>query len=265
MLKINSKIVVIILSTLLFSMISIKPSYSQEIPSRLKICYHPAPPFAAPGLPNGGIITELTTTVFRKAGFETEVNYLPWARCVKLVSKGEIDVVYHIWEGVKKHKQLFDFMNNSSVDELSFITLETSDIRAYDKKALSGYSVALTEGGGYNKSLLEIPGVNYVFVDSDEEKAKMLLAERVDLIVADQVRVNFIINKHYANSAKKLRILSPNIRSDLASPGISKNHPWKDEIIDRYNRAYIDLCEQGFFKSLNIAHGIQIVQSDCKK
>jgi hypothetical protein len=59
----------------------------------IRMCYTDYPPMGSPDLPDGGFTTDLITSVFKRAGYEPTIKWLPWARCKNDAKALKYDIV----------------------------------------------------------------------------------------------------------------------------------------------------------------------------
>ena len=78
-----------LLLSVVFLLFDIRTGYAQEV---LKLVNDPWPPYTGETLPGKGIATEIVVTALRRAGYETQVTFVPWKRALK----GTIDGTYDI-------------------------------------------------------------------------------------------------------------------------------------------------------------------------
>ncbi len=234
--------------------------YANEI---LSMCSTDSPPYGGPSLPSGGFVEELVKNVATRAGYIPQIEYYSWARCVEEVKKGRIDIIYSMWENIDKHRQDFKFLFNNNSSISAFITLDSSALMSGELEHFEQVSLALHIGGGYDQDISNHKGFHFHYVSSDIQKLKMLLANRVDLIISNPVRIEYLLQNTSHHSKIKLKVLQPIIASHYASPAIPKNHPKIFEIVNRYNQAYIELCNEQFFQKLRIKHNVDFKQRDC--
>ena len=139
---------------------------AKRAPETLKMCWHPAPPYGSDKLKDGGFEADLVRSVAKRAGFKSTIQWLPWARCVKDVESGRLDMLMSMWENVDKHQQKFDFMKNNSFQYVALITLDSSHLWSGELGNLKGVRLGLHNNGGYNKSLLNHKGFKFVYLNS---------------------------------------------------------------------------------------------------
>ncbi|MEW9797062.1 substrate-binding periplasmic protein [Alteromonas sp. CYL-A6] len=135
---------------------------------------------------DSGLFIELTRRIAAREKLSLTVDITNTPRAVQRFATGQYDVIVpgvenmfnddgDVLEGV----EAFYFKR-----DVVFTLKHTPLYRSID--ALNGLRVGLTKGYPYALALLNDPGINTVFVDSDEQNAQLLIANRIDAFVAEQ-------------------------------------------------------------------------------
>ena len=236
---------------------------SDGVPKKIKMCWHNGYPYAASDMVDGGLAADFTSTVMREAGFETEIDFVPWARCKIGAKKGLYDMLFAMWNDVDLHQHDFDFFYATDIEYTSFVVLDNSPLQSGELKDLNDVRVALHNHGGYSSDLLNQKGFEFHFVDYNIQKIKMLARGRVDVIIGDLISLNYELKHNLTGQDIKLRTLQPHIQVQRTSPAIAKTNPHGKEIIRRYNEAYIRLCDSGVLQDIIYKHGFDFKPVDC--
>lgn len=234
-----------------------------EVPTHLKLCWHDGAPYSSPSLPDGGLHADFVRTVMEEAGFAAEMSFMPWARCKALAKKHHQDLLFAMWNNVDIHRANFDFLNATDIQYTSFVTLEDSPLQSGRLEDLNDVGLALHLDGGYDTRITNHPGFRFSYVSGDKDKLRMLIRGRVDLTLGDPVRFQTILRDPAFGESASLKVLLPHVGIQRTSPAISKTHPHKLEIIDRYNAAYSRLCQSGTLKHIIQKHGFDYQPPDC--
>lgn len=223
-------------------------------PETLKVCYTEWGKFGGEALPDQGFIPDMLRTVLHHAGYEMELTFLPWPRCVEQGKTMQFDIVGSAWRGPNFSPD-FDYMTVVSVDSISFIVLDDSPLVSGEIEGLAGKKVGYFR---YSGGLEEFYKIENQFetsaVTSEEAMLKILERGRVDMIVSDLVQLNAVAEKIEPPLTTKLRALQPPLQQNIGSPMISKSHPRKDEIIAAFNKSFHELVEDGLYQRLNEKH-----------
>mgnify|MGYP000290343481 CR=1 FL=1 len=261
----NKLVLILLLLTLAMNVTAEKAETwtSDSVPKKIKMCWHNGYPYAASDMVDGGLAADFTSTVMAEAGFETEVIFVPWARCKIGAKKGLYDMLFSMWNDVNLHQQDFDFFYATDIEYTSFVVLDNSPLKSGELKDLHDVRVALHNHGGYSSDVLSHKGFEFHFVDYTIQKVKMLARGRVDVIIGDPITLNYELKHNVAGQDITFRTLLPHIQVQRSSPAIAKNNPHGKEIIRRYNDAYLRLCERGVLQHIIDKHGFDFEPVDC--
>jgi polar amino acid transport system substrate-binding protein len=246
----------------LFLCLSVYSSSTPEL-KQITMCWHEGRPYAGSDLKDGGLVADFVTTVMKDAGFNPKILFLPWARCREGVRHKKYDMLFAMWNGVDQHIRDFDFLEPTNIERVAFFALSESKIQTSDISSLEKVHLGAHIQGGYNKELINKKNIKMVYLTSDEQKLKMLLARRVDLIISDPARIDSILNERMKSDKKKVRALYPYLRTELSSPAILKTNPNKELIIKKYSQSYKKLCRDGTLERIIKKHGFSYIPPGC--
>lgn len=161
-----------------------------------RFCFNDWPPYAT--VRNGeaaGISVEILREAARRAGLNAVFTELPWNRCLKLVSDGELDAVM---DAAARDNFL---QGPTSVTWYSntFWVRDRDDAVAFTPAVLQGRGLALVDGYIYPPSLLalaENAGMEIEYSVDDANNIRKLAFGRVDTIVGDIVGTTVFAHDH---------------------------------------------------------------------
>lgn len=235
----------------------------KTIPDEIWLCWHEAYPYAASDLVDGGLVTDFVRTVMLEAGFKPKMIFVPWARCKNGVKTGQYDLLFAMWNYVDQHQRDFDFLKATDIEHTSYLVLEDSPLKKAELENFENIRVGLHVDGGYDDEIIKHEGFHLLYMQNNHQKLKMLLANRVDMIIGDPATANSYLDRYFKDKNIQLRTLLPHIQVQKTSPAIAKNNPHKKEIIRRYNEAYERLCEDGTLQNIIHKHNFYYAPIDC--
>jgi polar amino acid transport system substrate-binding protein len=224
----------------------------------IKVCYLDWGKYGGDNLPNKGIISDIVTQTLEHAGYKVQMDILPWKRCVRNVSIHQYDIVAAAWI-TQSHSKDFEYMRTISYDSVSFFSLESSKYKSQETlgellQSLYGEEIGLVKSEGYPDQFMKHKDMyNLTEITRLKQLIKMLLANRIGLIVSDPINVYDTLDELKVNKIG-LKVLSPPISISKNSPMISKSHPRKVEIMTRFNAAIEELLESGLHKRIMETH-----------
>ena len=157
-------------------------------------------------------------------GYSVTVHFLPWARAVKEVESGNIDILFPEYyiepeapSDIYKGKKRLDFLSLSRAfpgGEIAFMKRRDSKVSFNGNlKALVGERIGVVRG--YQNTpefdrMMDAGQFNILPAVNDLQLAKLLYARRVNLILADP-KVLFYTVRHSNESNKKINQMLNNM------------------------------------------------------
>lgn len=142
------------------------------------------PPYSSQFLPERGSIVELTTRAFAETGNSVQIDFLPWARALAELRKGNYDGILLLWpeeivsENLTASRPLL-------YSELGFFIRRDTPAVFSELTELAGRKVGVARGYGYPKHIINSGIVTEEGVD-DLTNLRKLAAGRFDLVLLEQ-------------------------------------------------------------------------------
>jgi len=212
-------------------------------------------PFTGASLQNGGIATEIVTKVFKKAGYDLSVSFVPWARAVEQTESGVSDVLVAAWYSKKlaeKYVLSAPFIHNRVV----FIQPKDSNFKFQGLESLKGKSIGVIRDYSYgedfkmSKSFKRIPATNLV------SNLKKLAANRIELTLEDELVARFTINEKLPELKEKFAFSNKALDEKPLHIAIRRGHPKGQELIEAFNQALAAMKTDGSYDAILKSHGL---------
>ena len=168
------------------------------------------PPYSSVSLPERGSIVELTTRAFAATGNSVQIDFLPWARALAELRKGNYDGILLLWPEEIISEQLIA-SRPLLYSELGFFIRQDTPVAFTELSQLKGRKVGIARGYGYPKDILNSGIVSEEGTD-DLTNLRKLAAGRFDLVLLEQ--------------QVGLHLLS-------REPALQKNLAWQGQILAR--------------------------------
>ncbi|CCQ75548.1 ABC transporter substrate-binding protein [Magnetospira sp. QH-2] len=225
----------------------------------LKICYLEWGSMGGKALPDLGYIPDSVTKILEHAGYQVEVSILPWNRCIQQTKATKFDLVADAWRGPTFDPD-FDYLRMHHIDRINYVTLNSSGIEDAENQSLKGKRVGyLATSGGLEKFYENQDLFSYVAkVNYEDAMLRILANKRVDIILSDPLALLAAADGVKPGLSKEMKVLEPPLQLNLASPLISKKHPKKAEIMERFSQAFGALRKTDFFEKMMKKHGLLI-------
>jgi polar amino acid transport system substrate-binding protein len=171
------------------------------------------PPYhaKAPGQDWQGVTVDLAKILVEKAGCSLNIAELPWARSIKLLESGEIQLISHFTYTQDRAKYT-QFLGPHHIETIAFIANKklSKEVIKPDMLAQFGGKIGITRGDQFgeefDKYVLNNQLVNSKLVDirNNNDRVAMMLVGRLDGIFYDEMSAQLLltsnprVNKKYA-------------------------------------------------------------------
>jgi len=157
------------------------------------------PPYYGKNLRQGGPITELTNTAFKKVGLKTKVLWVPWARAQELVKNGNMDILMGCYKTPEREK-VYSFSNEplgyavTGIYSLNDRVKKVSTLEELDNVHVC-HLIKTSVDPNFDKST----SIKKTAVSTEVSCLKMLIANRVDAIAGSQFVFKTLLKQIKAN------------------------------------------------------------------
>lgn len=235
----------------LFSLLISPAAFSAE---PIKLASLDWEPYIGQKLKNQGYVAELVMAAFKKAGYDVTIDYMPWARVVKLSEKGTYDGYFpeYYSDSLKEKFHVSDPMPGGPLglfkrkgEAITYSKLE--DLKPYKIGVVRGYI-----------NTAEFDAADYLKKDEandDLQNFKKLLKKRIDLVVSDKFVGLYVVEQNIPESLKDIEFIDPPLETKDLYICISKQTPDALVKIKAFNKGLKTLKESGQVESILKKHG----------
>jgi polar amino acid transport system substrate-binding protein len=235
-------------------LLSVFVSFMFSSTDHIKVCFLEWGKQGGKHLPDQGFNPDLITNVLTKAGYTSQVDIMPWKRCLLHVQKGTYDMVAGLWVD-DNYKKTYHFLETTTIDTIAFMSLKTLDVKSGSLEDFKGKRIGVLRGAG-GMDMVKNDNFKYTLLTDDNLMIKQLSVGRVDAIVSNTDHLLSVIDTRFPELKDKVKVWEPAIQINITSPAIRKNHPHKDELTKRFNQSMRALKKEGFYEKLFKKHGI---------
>ena len=236
--------------------------YKSETP-RLKMVGHVWEPYISQHLPANGLIIDLLTEVFARAGYQVEMEFMPWSRVAEEMTNGNADISVASWYSDTRARELSysePYLSNDLIivkrkkDALSYNNLP--EFKQYISKG--GYRLGVFKEYAYGEEFNSIaPLVNLNYYKHCGQLVRDVAAKKTDIALIDRWTAKSKLN-NMQNVADHLEMITaPLIQRDLHITA-SKNNTNHQQIIDAFNKSLRDMKSDGSYNALLKRHNYPI-------
>jgi polar amino acid transport system substrate-binding protein len=159
------------------------------------------PPYTSADLPDGGLLGELTHRAFAVSGHQVQIDFLPWARAVLLMRRGQYDGLMAIWPDKAKAEKLVVSRPLVSSD-LGFFVRKNTPTSFTTLSQLKDRTVGTVRGYNYPRSILN-SGIVAEDAADNLSNLRKLAAQRFDYVLLEK-QVGLYLLDHDPDLQKKL-------------------------------------------------------------
>jgi ABC-type transporter MlaC component/ABC-type amino acid transport substrate-binding protein len=228
----------------------------------LKMAGHSWEPYISNKLPANGLAVNIVTEVFARAGYQVEMQFMPWQRVSEGMGDGNLDISVGSWYNeTRAHETQFTdpYLTNELViikrklDKLSYSSQE--EFKTYINQR--GYRLAVFKDYGYGDEFSEIaPLVSLSYYKYCSQMVRDVANKNTDLALLD----NWIVSNslsHTKNVADHLEIMPTLIERGLHVT-ISKKRNDHKLIADAFNKALAKMKADGSYQEILKKHNYPV-------
>ena len=207
-------------------------------------------PFFGHDLPEKGFFSAIAREAFKRAGYEIDIEFQPWKRALESTKKGKYDGLLGAYYNEERTK----FLNYSDVvfeNKDVFISTDQTLKTYQNLEDLKKYRIGTLRGTAYSDELKE-QGFIITETDHDTQSIRMLLKDRLDLILMSQTHFQYLLehNESFQEKKDEMMLLNKPFRTYSLYCPLSKQLENSEEIINRFNSALDEMRKDGTFKEI---------------
>ena len=223
------------------------------------------PPYIGEELCNKGWVFQFAIALLTSKGYQVNIEFYPWARSVKLVEEGTVDILfpeYFIESSAPsdvissaKRRELLELSNRFPGGEIALLKRKdySFELRE-DLSNLKGKLIGVVRG--YQNTpefdaMMDAKLFKVIKAVDELQLMKLLAAKRVDFIIGDPKVFNYSVNYSNLSNANKKTLLNA---SEQVHPALKYNHlyfaisnqysPWRT-LLDDINLSLIEFQQNG--------------------
>lgn len=219
-------------------------------PSRLVIATaDPWPPYADPAHPENGLTLEILSAAFARHGYAVQMVFLPWARAEMRIERGAADILIDCWQTEARTRKYL-FSSPFAVNKLVFIKRRGDPFEFTGLSSLKGKVIGTVRGYGYSDTFLQDVTFAKAEANDFKENVRKLIAERVDLIIEDELVARTQLEQLPQDIASQATFLSPPFTRNNLYIAASRNNPRGVMLIELFNAGFAELQRDGTYERI---------------
>lgn len=223
-----------------------------------------SPPLHSPKMKHNGALSHIVETIFTKAGYTIELQFMPWARAMASARSGAVDGMIGVWHSPERAQFLY-FSDPIIAQQMAFYRRADNPIRYsnYSDLADQGYVLANVRGYVYPPPLRGL-NFNVQWVNQPQQYLKMLLGRRVDLVLFHEEYLLYLMSKpEYQDSAELVVRLGNVVDVVDMHLVLSRQRTGSQALLEEFNQSLLQLKRSGEITNLLALHGLDtVVQVD---
>lgn len=224
----------------------------------LKLVNDPWSPYTGRALLGGGIATEIVTTALHRAGYGTNVDFVPWKRALIGTFDGTYDILITTsYSDARAEKVTYSdpYLSNT----VRLIKRRGDPHKFQSLEDLRDLVIGVTKGYLYEP---EFDKATFFVKDPGGESVlanlKKLNAGRVDLFAEDELVVGYYLKENFTPDELSVEYLPNPLNSKNLHIVIRKSRPDHLEVIEAFNKALITMREDGTYNAILASHGFRM-------
>ncbi|RHW76565.1 ABC transporter substrate-binding protein [Colwellia sp. RSH04] len=223
------------------------------------------PPYISEEVCNHGWVFQFTVALLVSKGYQVNIHFFPWARSVKLVEQGNMDILFpeyfiestapsDVIKG-KKRRELLALSHRFSGGELALMKRKGDNFQLKsDLSNLKGKMIGVVRG--YQNTpefdaMMDSEQFSTIDAVNELQLMKLLVAKRVDLIIGDPEVFNFSVSfSNLANQNKQallngVEAVQPALKYNHLYFAVSKKYTELHTLLDDINLALLEFQQSG--------------------
>jgi ABC-type transporter MlaC component/ABC-type amino acid transport substrate-binding protein len=232
--------------------------YKSETPT-LKMAGHVWEPYISNHLPANGLAVNLVTAVFARAGYQIEMQFMPWQRVAEGLSNGDVDLSVASWHSPTRAQEALytaPYLTNELVivkrklDLLNF----TNNQEFKDYVSQKSYRLGVFKEFGYGEQFDEIaPLVSLNYYKYCKSMLRDVATKSTDIALIDHWTAENSLLKS-KNIADHLEVIPTPLISRSLHTTISLKRNDRDIIASAFNQALKEMKDDGSYDKILTHH-----------
>lgn len=216
----------------------------------LKLATVEWPPFYSSSLPENGFYSALTKEIFKRAGYDIQIKFLPWKRALESARNGSYDGLLGAYFSEDRAKDFVYTEEVANNDEV-FVQKKGKGITYSTINDLKAFKIGGMRGGAQVEELKKM-GFNIDEAANSIPNMQKLAAGRLDLIIVGKQEFNFqLANEPVLHNFQNLfDVLEPPYKSFGLFNPITKRRPDAMEIVAKFNSALAEVKADGTYEAV---------------
>jgi len=212
-------------------------------------------PYIGPDLPGQGYVAEVARQAFAQSGHSLRLVFLPWARAVHMARQGKVDGYLPEYES-KELRAEFLFSEPFPGGPVGFFKRrDRAVVASRGLNSLKPLRIGVVRGYVNTPEFDARTDLHKQYANDDATNLRMLLAGRIDLMLADRHVGYALARKHSAEA--DIEFLLPPLEEKNLHVCFPAQLPSSAEMVKAFNLGLSKLRSDGSLTRLRARHGLR--------
>lgn len=185
-------------------------------------------------LPGQGPAVILVKAIFEQQAVQTNLQFLPWPRALKMARTGQAAAVLTLWYDKERARDLI-YPTPLYQNETVFLQNNNAPLPATPLDALQNSRLRLGLVRGYSyPEVVRNANAQKVELLSDHESLQMLARGRVDFVIVERWVAQHIIRTELTEAQNVLRVVGPVLERKPMYIAFSRNYSGIAQLVAHY-------------------------------
>lgn len=207
------------------------------------------PPYVDQNLPGQGMVIELVTHIYERAGYEPSVSIETWPRVMEGVRVGLYDAVATIWYSEAREKD-FRYSKPYLVNTLKIVKLKSLTGDYFELAHLEGKRLGVVPEYAYGVDFDSIPGLELVSENRLIHNLLNLLNGKVDFVIGDERVIAMQMSAYLNRDKDKFEMLDIELPGRSMYVGVGREDSQGEQRIKDFNAALRKSLNDGSYKAI---------------
>lgn len=223
---------------------------------RIVAAADPYPPFVDPEKADQGISMHIVRAAYSSQGYEVEMRFMPWARAINSVRKGEFDILPNAWWTQERTSFLL-YSDPYLKNQIKFIKRKGDPFEYHGLLSLSGKKVGIVRDYGYGDEFLGATNFQRPAVSKLIQNIKKLVLGRIDLTLEDEIVARSIIRNEAPELLQQIEFTQNALSTQSLHVTTSLKNPRHKAIIEAFNKGLLTIKSNGTYDKILRENGLE--------
>jgi polar amino acid transport system substrate-binding protein len=195
---------------------------------------------------DGGIVTELVTEAFSRAGITATPTVLPVPRAIKNLLAGDLQAYSCAWYNEERDKK-FLFSEPFLANRVFFMKRRDREITWTSLRDLKDFTFVVLRSAAYDEKFINATYLKKIFVNRLDLNLKMVLQGRADLTPMDHAEAKVYLSALNPEESALLDFVEKPLGEHLVYVMVPRNLENHKEIIRKFNQGMAELRRDGTY------------------